>query len=68
MTSACPPWICLSASPMALVPAAQAVTVQLIGPLAPKRIETCPEARFARTAGMVKGDSFFGPPRRTASL
>ena len=50
------------------VPAAQAVTVQLIGPFAPKRIETWPAARFARTAGMVNGDIFRGPPWKIASF
>ncbi len=49
------------AVPMALVPAAQAVTVQLMGPLAPYRMETCPAARLGRTAGIVKGESLLGP-------
>jgi len=48
---------------MALVPAAQAVTGQLIGPLAPYRMEICPAARLGRTAGIVNGESLRGPLR-----
>ena len=40
----------------------QAVAVAELGPLAPKRIETCPEARLKIIAGMKKGEILRGPP------
>ncbi|OPZ51657.1 MAG: hypothetical protein BWY90_01421 [Deltaproteobacteria bacterium ADurb.BinA014] len=46
---------------MAEVPAAQAVTAQLMGPLAPKRMETKPEPRLAKMEGTAKGEIFRGP-------
>src|SRR5512139_1191174 len=52
----------LNDSPIEWDPDEHAVTIQLIGPLAPNLIETWPEARFARTAGNVKGEIFLMPP------
>jgi len=67
MASAWPSLTRRNAMPIALAPAAQAVTGQLMGPLAPYRMEICPAARLGRTAGMVKGERRLGPLRsRTA--
>ena len=41
--------------------------VHEFGPLAPVRIETQPDARFAIAAGMKKGLILRGPPFRSAS-
>ena len=44
----------------------QAVAVASFGPLAPKRMETCPAARLTMAAGMKKGEILRGPPSRSA--
>ncbi len=49
----------------------QAVAVASFGPLAPKRMETCPAARFTMAAGMKNGEILRGPPfeqRRVLAL
>src|SRR5690242_14524925 len=52
--SAAPLSIILKESPMAWAEAEQAVAVAELGPRAPYRIETCPEARFTIADGMKK--------------
>jgi hypothetical protein len=54
------------ASPMACAEAEHAVQVAELGPLAPKRMETCPAARLMIDAGMKKGEMRRGPPSRSA--
>ena len=49
------------ASPMALVPVAQAVTTALTGPRAPKAMETCPAAMLPMIMGTKKGLKVAGP-------
>ena len=49
---------------MACADAVQAVHVARFGPLAPKRIETCPAARLMIDEGMKKGEILRGPPSR----
>ena len=44
----------------------QAVAVASFGPLAPKRMETCPAARFTMAAGMKNGEILRGPPSSRA--
>ena len=61
MTSASPFFIILNASPIECVPVAHAVTAQLLGPLAPSFIDTCPAARFIITIGIKKGVILSGP-------
>ena len=66
ITSASPRAMILNASPMACAPVVQAVQVAELGPLAPIRIETQPEARFTIEAGIKKGEIFRGPPSKRA--
>jgi len=40
----------------------QAVQVAEVGPFAPQRIETNPDARFTIAAGLKKGEILRGPP------
>ena len=54
-------------SPTAWAPVVQAVQVAELGPLAPVRIETQPEARLTMAAGMKNGLILRGPPFRSAS-
>ena len=66
IASASPRWIIFQASPMLWLPVAQAVTTELLGPLAPKRMEICPGASFTMSMGMKKGEIRPGPfSRRT---
>ena len=51
---------------MACADAVHAVHVAEFGPLAPKRIDTCPEARLMMAAGMKNGEMRRGPPSRNA--
>src|SRR5262249_62193286 len=51
---------------MACAEAEHAVQVAELGPLAPKRMETCPAARLMMADGMKKGEIFRGPPSRSA--
>jgi hypothetical protein len=44
-----------AASPMACAPVEHAVTTAWFGPLKPWRMETCPETRLIRLAGMKNG-------------
>src|SRR6266403_1426208 len=61
ITSASPRWISRKASPSAWLPVAQAVTTAEFGPLAPKRMETSPEAMLMMSIGMKKGETRSGP-------
>jgi hypothetical protein len=51
-------------SPMACADAVHAVQVARLGPLAPKRIDTCPAARLMIDEGMKNGEILRGPPSR----
>ena len=66
MTSASPRWMILKLSPMAWAPVAQAVALAMLGPLAPKRMLTCPAARLTMLAGMKNGEILRGPPSISA--
>src|SRR2546427_1441673 len=61
ITSASPRWIRRKASPSAWLPVAQAVTTAEFGPLAPKRIETSPDAMLTMSIGMKNGETRSGP-------
>src|SRR5207244_13606517 len=61
ITSASSSAISRAASPIAWAPVEQAVTTAWFGPLKPKRIETCPEARLISEEGMKKGEIRRGP-------
>ena len=61
MASASPRWMRRKESPRAWAPEVQAVQVQELGPLAPVRIETQPEARLAMAEGMKNGLMRRGP-------
>ncbi len=61
ITSASPRWISRKESPMACAPLVQAVAVAELGPLAPVRMETQPEARLMMVAGMKNGEMRPGP-------
>src|SRR5919201_2172051 len=61
ITSASPRWIRRNASPMAWLPVAHAVTTEEFGPLAPKRIETSPDAMLMMSIGMKNGETLSGP-------
>src|SRR5215470_1110856 len=61
ITSASPRWISRKASPRAWLPVAQAVTTEELGPFAPKRIETSPDAMLMMSIGMKKGETRSGP-------
>ena len=54
--------IFLKASPMAWVPEAQAETTQWEGPLRPNLMATLPAAILTMTLGIIKGETFSGPP------
>ena len=51
----------LNASPIEFVPVAQAVTVEPLGPFAPKSIETWPVAMSGISIGTKKGLTLLGP-------
>ena len=53
-------------SPIACADAEHAVHVARFGPLAPKRIETWPDARLMMAEGMKNGEIFRGPPSSSA--
>ena len=53
-------------SPSACADAEQAVHVARFGPLAPNRIDTCPDARLMMDAGMKNGEIRRGPPSSSA--
>ena len=61
IASASPRWMRRKESPIAWALVVQAVQVAELGPLAPVRIETQPEARLTMAAGMKKGLIFRGP-------
>src|SRR3989442_2452252 len=61
ITSASPRWIGRKASPSVWLPVAQAVTTAELGPLAPKRIETSPDAMLTMSIGMKNGETRSGP-------
>jgi hypothetical protein len=61
ITSACPVWITLKASPMALVAEAQAVAMAEAGPRRPKWIETWPLPALTISLGIVNGLILEGP-------
>ena len=54
------------ASPTACADAEQAVQVARFGPLAPRRIDTWPDARLMMAAGMKNGEILRGPPSSSA--
>ena len=64
ITSASSSMIIRDASPIACAPVEHAVTTAWLGPLKPKRIETCPAARLIRLAGMKNGVTRRGPRSR----
>ena len=68
MASASPRWMSRKESPTAWALVVQAVQVAELGPLAPVRIETQPEARFTMAEGMKKGLTLRGPPLHAASV
>src|SRR5262245_4095451 len=61
ITSASLRWMSRNASPSAWLPVAQAVTTAEFGPLAPKRIETRPDAMLMMSIGMKNGETRSGP-------
>ena len=67
ITSASPLWIILYASPIAFVPVAQAVTTHELGPFAPNLMDICPDARFAMSIGIKKGEILLTPSLRYIS-
>src|SRR5215510_1571927 len=66
MMSASPREITRNASPTACAPEEHAVHGAEFGPLAPKRIETCPAAKLIMLDGIKKGEILRGPPSRNA--
>src|SRR5665213_2458600 len=68
MTSASSSMISRAASPIACAPVEQAVTTAWFGPLNPCRIETLPEARLIRFAGIKNGVSRRGPLSRSVNV
>ncbi len=54
--------------PTACADAEQAVHVARLGPLAPKRIETWPDARLMMVPGMKNGEILRGPPSSRAHV
>ena len=64
ITSASPRLMISYESPMACALAEQAVHDDWLGPRAPKRIETWPDARLMIADGMKKGEILRGPPPR----
>ena len=67
IASASPRRMISNDSPTACAEAEHAVQVARFGPLAPKRIDTCPAARLMMDAGMKNGEIFRGPPASSAS-
>src|SRR5687767_6997464 len=67
IASASPRRMISNDSPTACADAEHAVQVARFGPLAPKRIDTCPAARLMIDAGMKNGEIFRGPPASSAS-
>src|SRR2546426_1280271 len=61
ITSASPRGIGRRASPSAWLPVARAGTTAEVGPLAPKRIETSPDAMLTMSIGMKNGETRSGP-------
>jgi hypothetical protein len=61
ITSASSRWMRRNASPIAWLPVAHAVTTEELGPFAPKRIDTRPDAMLMMSIGMTKGDTRSGP-------
>ena len=55
ITSASPNWMMRKASPIAFAPEAHAVTVEFVGPLAPKRMLTSPVNMLMIIIGIKKG-------------
>ena len=66
IASAAPRLMISKASPMACAEAVHAVQVAEFGPLAPKRMDTWPEARLMMADGMKNGEMRRGPPSRNA--
>src|SRR5690606_15646674 len=66
IASASPRRMISNASPMACAEAEQAVQVAEFGPLAPNRMDTCPEARLMMADGMKNGEMRRGPPSSSA--
>src|SRR5215218_4675693 len=66
ITSAAPRRMISEASPTACAEAVHAVHVAEFGPCAPKRIETCPDARLMIAEGMKNGEMRRGPPSSSA--
>src|SRR5262249_52477927 len=66
MTSASPREITRNASPTAWAPDEHAVQGAELGPLAPKRMDTCPAAKLMMLEGMKNGEILRGPPSRYA--
>src|SRR5215208_7201816 len=66
ITSAAPRRMISDASPRACAEAVHAVQVAELGPCAPKRMETCPDARLMMADGMKKGEIRRGPPSSSA--
>ena len=62
IATASPRWIRRNESPTACAPLVHAVAVAELGPLAPLRIATQPEARLTMAAGMKNGLTRRGPP------
>ena len=62
IASASPRAMMRNESPTAWAPVVQAVAVAELGPFAPHRIETWPEAKLTIVAGMKKGETLRGPP------
>jgi hypothetical protein len=67
IASASPRWISRNASPIECVPVAQAVTTHELGPRAPKRIETTPDAMFVIMPGMKNGETRLAPRSRSVA-
>src|SRR5512135_671015 len=61
ITSACPSWMILKASPIALAAEAQAVATAVFGPRRPHLIETWPLAALTISFGIVNGLIRDGP-------
>ena len=61
ITSASPYWMLRMASPMELVPVAQAVTTLMLFPFKPNIMETLPAAMFEIIRGTIRGLTLDGP-------
>ena len=61
ITSASPYWIARSASPIQLVPVAQAVTTLVHFPFSPSWMEMFPAAILEIIRGTIRGFTRFGP-------